>query len=150
MSEGSENELLQNFLHGRSHPCPVCGYDLRDLTSDRCPECGRVLRLTVTEARSMHAPFIAGVIALAAPLGASATGVVAVGYSRIIAASGWDVLLRPLVVNALVLALAGPALALWLRYARVLKRQPLARQWACAAGAWAATAIGLGICLIVG
>src|SRR4051812_34979192 len=29
--EGSEKEILQTFLHGRSHPCPVCGYDLRDL-----------------------------------------------------------------------------------------------------------------------
>lgn len=47
MSEASEKELLRTFLHGRSHPCPICGYDLRDLRNDRCPECGRQLRLVV-------------------------------------------------------------------------------------------------------
>lgn len=26
-----------------SVPCPRCGYDLRAATSDRCPECGRVI-----------------------------------------------------------------------------------------------------------
>lgn len=27
-------------------PCPKCGYDLRGLRSDRCPECGKVLNYT--------------------------------------------------------------------------------------------------------
>lgn len=27
-------------------PCPQCGYDLRGLRSDRCPECGKVLNAT--------------------------------------------------------------------------------------------------------
>src|SRR3712207_4625489 len=94
VSEASERELLQTFLHGRSHPCPVCGYDLRDLRTDRCPECGRGLRLTVAERGPVHAPFVAGVIALAAPAGASATGVVGVFYYRIAYAMEWDSLSR--------------------------------------------------------
>jgi len=129
VSEAAEMELLQTFLHGRSHPCPVCGYDLRDLRIDRCPECGRSLRLTVAERAPVHAPFVAGLIAFAAPAGASATGVVGVLYYRIVHASGWDYLIRPLLLNTVVLALAVPALALWLRYARRLRRHSVAIQW---------------------
>lgn len=143
MSETSEAELLPGFLDGRSHPCPVCGDDLRDLRSDRCPECGRVLRLTVTEDRPVHAPFIVGLIALAVPLGGSGSAVVGLCYSRIVHASAWDLLLRPLVLHGVALALAVPALAIWLRSARLLRRQPPSRQ-----RAWAATLIGFGICLL--
>lgn len=35
------------FLAGRSHPCPRCAYDLRDITSDKCPECGEPLVLMI-------------------------------------------------------------------------------------------------------
>ena len=40
-------QLLQNYLHERSEPCPSCGYDLRSLTGHACPECGELLRLRV-------------------------------------------------------------------------------------------------------
>jgi hypothetical protein len=38
---------LLAFLHGRDAPCPLCGYNLRDLTEPRCPECRQDLELTV-------------------------------------------------------------------------------------------------------
>jgi hypothetical protein len=148
-SEPSEKELLRTFLHGRSHPCPVCGYDLRDLCTDRCPECGRSMRLTVAEQKRVHAPFIAGLIAFAAPAGASATGIVQVFYQRIVYAWGWDYVIGPLIVNATVLALAVAALALWLHCARRLRRRSVASQWGYAAGAWAATIIGFAVCLAI-
>ncbi len=31
---------LRSFLAERDAPCPECGYGLRGLTGDRCPECG--------------------------------------------------------------------------------------------------------------
>jgi hypothetical protein len=40
-------ELLTRFLAGRDVPCPVCRYNLRDLTGTRCPECGLELRLAI-------------------------------------------------------------------------------------------------------
>ncbi|MBX3351685.1 MAG: hypothetical protein KF684_02025 [Phycisphaeraceae bacterium] len=35
------------FLRGRSAPCPRCSYDLRDITTARCPECAEPLVLKV-------------------------------------------------------------------------------------------------------
>ena len=35
------------FLAGRSVPCPGCAYDLRDLQSAKCPECGEPLVLKI-------------------------------------------------------------------------------------------------------
>jgi hypothetical protein len=39
--------LLTQFLAGRDAPCPVCRYNLRDLTGAHCPECGAPLVLAV-------------------------------------------------------------------------------------------------------
>ncbi len=39
--------LLSMFLRGRDVPCPLCGYNLRDLTQQQCPECRHGLLLTV-------------------------------------------------------------------------------------------------------
>ena len=39
--------LLSMFLRGRDVPCPLCGYNLRDLTQQQCPECRHELLLTV-------------------------------------------------------------------------------------------------------
>jgi hypothetical protein len=38
---------LLAFLRGRDELCPLCGYNLRDLTEARCPECRQDLALTV-------------------------------------------------------------------------------------------------------
>src|SRR5438093_13337491 len=45
-SRGDEQALLE-FLRDRDVQCPLCRYNLRALTSARCPECGRELRLSV-------------------------------------------------------------------------------------------------------
>ncbi len=39
--------LLRDFLAARDSPCPSCGYNLRGLASDRCPECNEALALQV-------------------------------------------------------------------------------------------------------
>lgn len=39
--------LLREFLHDTDAPCPLCGYNLRQLTANRCPECGQELELRV-------------------------------------------------------------------------------------------------------
>jgi hypothetical protein len=44
--EGDTGRLVE-FLHDRDAPCPLCGYNLRGLTGDVCPECRQDLRLTV-------------------------------------------------------------------------------------------------------
>jgi hypothetical protein len=40
------------FLEGRSVPCPRCAYDLRDIPTARCPECGEPLVLKIGSPRA--------------------------------------------------------------------------------------------------
>jgi hypothetical protein len=39
------------FVKGRSVPCPRCAYDLRDIQTARCPECGEPLVLKIGSPR---------------------------------------------------------------------------------------------------
>ncbi len=39
----NDNEHLQALLKDRDCACPHCGYNLRGLTSDNCPECGKTI-----------------------------------------------------------------------------------------------------------
>ncbi len=43
----SDTALLREFLDRNDADCPLCQYNLRGLTTDRCPECGRSIELTV-------------------------------------------------------------------------------------------------------
>jgi len=40
--------VLIDWLKDRDAACPLCAYNIRGLTTPRCPECGQVLRLSVT------------------------------------------------------------------------------------------------------
>ncbi len=42
-----DDTLLLEFLRGRDAPCPLCGYNLRDLSASTCPECREPLALAV-------------------------------------------------------------------------------------------------------
>jgi hypothetical protein len=64
----SDEAFLIRYLAERDEPCPLCGYDLRALTSPRCPECGEALRAGVGLAQ----PQVMAWVALTAPLVASA------------------------------------------------------------------------------
>ncbi len=46
-SRADSKQLLLDFVRQRDVPCPLCGYNLRDLTLPRCPECRQDLLLTV-------------------------------------------------------------------------------------------------------
>ena len=39
--------LLHTWLERHDAPCPVCGYNLRRLTGDVCPECGQRFALQI-------------------------------------------------------------------------------------------------------
>src|SRR3954469_17948762 len=47
---GSEAEVVA-FLKDRSFPCPLCAYDLRDIQTPKCPECGELLLLKIGSQR---------------------------------------------------------------------------------------------------
>lgn len=131
--------MLRQFVAGRDVSCPACGYSLRDLESDRCPECGEGLVLRVNLVEQKLGLFIACIIGLAVGLGFNATilawtGVVTLfgGYRL-----GIDEMASPVVSTA---ALGG---ALW----SVLVRRSRFRRldWRSKAGlvalAWAASAV---------
>src|SRR4051812_41860732 len=67
-SETSARQWLIEYLRDRDVPCPLCGYNLRQLDSARCPECGRDIRLNINLAE----PYLRGWITAAAALCASA------------------------------------------------------------------------------
>lgn len=52
MAPGSaEHDERRRHLAGRDVPCETCGYNLRDLEAERCPECGDRIHVPPSEAR---------------------------------------------------------------------------------------------------
>jgi hypothetical protein len=60
----SDDTFLIAWLFDRDAECPLCKYNLRGLTSPRCPECGEALRLGV----SLVEPYLKAWMAVAAGL----------------------------------------------------------------------------------
>jgi hypothetical protein len=73
-----QSELLAHFLAARDIPCPSCGYNLRDLRTTACPECGQPLNVRLDAADPRTARYLACVLALggAASVMATELGVV--------------------------------------------------------------------------
>jgi hypothetical protein len=67
-SPNADAAVLIDWLRDRDIPCPLCGYNLRHLTTPRCPECGQELCLAVAAVE----PFLKAWITLAASAAASA------------------------------------------------------------------------------
>ena len=67
----NDEGLLQAYLRERDVLCPMCEYNLRNLTSTRCPECGEQVELQVKLAEAKTAAWLAGVVGLSAGLGFS-------------------------------------------------------------------------------
>src|SRR5438874_1764600 len=63
--------LLREYLAGRDTHCPLCGYNLRDLVGNRCPECGERITLQVNAVEPRLAAPIAGLVGLSAGAGLS-------------------------------------------------------------------------------
>jgi hypothetical protein len=46
-SPRTDDQILIDWLRDRDVFCPLCNYNVRNLTSPRCPECGNKLRITI-------------------------------------------------------------------------------------------------------
>ena len=70
----STEEALLDYLRDRDAACPLCRYNLRGLTSGRCPECGRALQLTIGLVEPRVGAWVTALISMA---GAASLGVLA-------------------------------------------------------------------------
>ena len=123
-----DRDLLGRFLHGRDVACPGCGYNLRDLPGDRCPECGQEIVLHLQLAEPRQAALLAGLIGLSA--GAGLNGLLVV-YFVIISvfmrfASPDNRFLWTIGIG---LAVHAIGLVVWLRYWRRIRRLGGGTRW---------------------
>jgi hypothetical protein len=136
---------VTRFLVGRDEPCPSCSYNLRNLTTDSCPECGLRLQLKVSMSDANMGAFIAGVIGLS--MGAGFFLVLS-GYLiwMIFAAS---FLVRTSLQDSLpvfvMLMVQVMALIWWLRHRRTVRRWPWRMRWgiACATFLFSGACVGI-------
>ena len=68
-SSSVADQCILDFLHDRDVFCPLCKYNLRNLTIPRCPECGYRLRLSIGLVEPSQAPWILALVGLAASAG---------------------------------------------------------------------------------
>ena len=129
--------LLERYLADRDIVCPGCAYNLRGLTSDRCPECGDQLELQLRLVEPRQGPLIAGLVGLSA--GAGLGGLLLI-YGLIVTfvmsqrAGG---LRRFFVINAIGFAVHLIALLLWIRYWHPIRRGPTWRRRLLVLVCWA-------------
>ena len=137
-------DLLCKFLEKRELPCPRCGYNLRGLTSSRCPECGDELALQVGLVEPRMGAYITLLAACCVGLGGSAlfTGIALLNAPS----SFWFKASAILMLVQLVLTAAALPLILLLR--RWIRRARLSVQWFAALTA-VLLVVGLSIAIVV-
>lgn len=124
-----ELEMLRHFVAGRDVPCPGCGYNVRDLQHELCPECGQRLVLSVRLGEPRQAGLIAGLVGLSA--GAGLGGLLLI-YAAIVTFAmnrgnvGLD---RFILINAVGFLLHAGGLSLWIwRWGRIRRLSPAVRR----------------------
>jgi hypothetical protein len=112
--------LLEQFLSERDVVCPGCSYNLRDLKSDRCPECGDELTLTLRLVEPRQASLITGLVGLSAGCG---FGGLLLLYAAIsVALRGDQVPPQVYWVNGIGLIIHVAAVVLWVRHWHRIRR----------------------------
>jgi hypothetical protein len=133
--EGGDRGFLRAYLADRDVACPQCGYNLRALTGDTCPECGEKLALGVRMVEPKQAAPIAGLIGLSAGVGLNGLLLIYFFIRMAVRARGpfWHVFFF---VNAIGLVVMGIALLVWLRRWRWIRGRELPVRWAWVGACW--------------
>lgn len=139
----TDAEHLREFLAARDVECPACRYNLRGLTTDRCPECNLELALAVRLAVPRMGAFIAGLVGLACGTGFS--GLLLVYFVAHLAAGSRSIVnFAPyVIVTAVPLFVEGAALVLWLRGRGWFQRASSRVRSLFVLGAWVLTGANL-------
>lgn len=134
-----EIDRLAGYLKGRDAPCPGCGYNLRDLLGQTCPECGEaltVVKIIYNAPRASPASLVVGY------LGLVAGAVVTVGVWPVVMGlkvgrgdpPSWD--------HIRLLAVAGATAGMvwafhtWNQWADEMTRRPARFRWGWAAACY--------------
>ena len=62
MDDAGARPFLEKFLQERDAHCPQCDYNLRNLKTDICPECGEQIALRVALVEAKQGAPIAGLL----------------------------------------------------------------------------------------
>lgn len=62
-------ELLREYLDSHDAPCPVCGYNLRGVVLERCPECNAPIEIGVGSSQAFLGAWLLAMLAFAMALG---------------------------------------------------------------------------------
>lgn len=134
----NDADALRTYLSDRDVPCPGCGYSLRGLLRDRCPECNQPLVLAVRLAEPKMVAWIAGLVGLCMGAGFSglllAYAIVQSIFYRNFTGSGEFFL-----YTGVPFAIELPILVLWVTRRRRVMLWPVAARASAAVGAWLLT-----------
>ena len=124
-----ESALLHLYLKDRDVPCPSCGYNLRDLAADVCPECGEAITLRVNVLEPRQAAPLAGLVTLSCGAGLNGLLLIYV-VIQIVRSRGpirfWD---RFIVVNLCGFLILGACVGIWLKFWLRIRRFDARRRW---------------------
>jgi hypothetical protein len=134
-ASAADPELFR-FIRDRDVDCPGCGYNLRSLTSGRCPECGEELTLGLQLVEPRQAAPIAGLIGLASGLGLAGLLLIFAAIVTILMRRGGD-LGEFVLINSVGFLIHGAAVLLWVRNWKRIRRMKSATRWLLVAAAWA-------------
>ena len=127
--------MLTKFVASRDTPCPVCGYNLRGLQGNRCPECGRRLVLAVGTTEPRLAAFIAGLVGLSSGLGFSALLLIYVLFEAMFGRRGFSPSMLEVRCSSWA-AVGAAGVWAWVRVRKRLGRLREAAKWGWVGAAW--------------
>lgn len=137
-----EREALRRHLADREVACPGCGYSLRGLTSDRCPECNQLLVLAVRLAEPRLGHWIAGLVALA--IGVGFHGLILAWASLVVFSRRGGPPLSDLIPLAVGLGFCGPMLPVWIGQRRRITLWSEPARLAAVLGMWCGSLLPAG------
>jgi hypothetical protein len=139
----STDELLKSYLADRDVPCPQCEYNLRDLQSNLCPECGEKIVLGINLVEPKQAAAITGLIGLAAGAGMNGLLLIYAVIMILIRTFVGQFITPFLLMNGIGLLTLGALLLAWLHKWKQIRAHR--RRWMLATGCWLLTLIDLAI-----
>lgn len=141
---------LRSFLEHADVPCPGCGYNLRGLQTDHCPECRQELTLRVTLAEPKLGPWITGLVGLSCGIGFNGLILSAWFVMSQFSARGRSIPREVLLAGVFPLILLAALLAAWIRWGSALRRLNARPLWTLSLVCWLLTFIAWGLMIRTG